>query len=74
MMLTVFYQINMCLDGMWQAIIVDSYLPVIYRNVVSDSKSASVNRQNRKREGFPVGYSLWRQEEEGASAAGQQDP
>jgi hypothetical protein len=45
------YQVNLCLDGVWQDIIIDSHLPVIYRDI-SDMKNNTSSR--KKREGIPV--------------------
>lgn len=40
------YQVNLCLDGVWKPVIVDSYLPVIYRD--------ASKKTNRPREGVPL--------------------
>ena len=40
------YQVNFCLDGDWEAVIVDSYLPVIHRD--------ASKKTNRPREGVPL--------------------
>eukprot|EP00977_Amphora_coffeiformis_P013064 scaffold3342_cov174-Amphora_coffeaeformis.AAC.2 len=40
------YQVNLCLDGVWQAVIVDSFLPVIHRD--------ASKKTNRPREGVPL--------------------
>ena len=50
------YEINLFLDGLWQQIVVDSFLPVVYKpmnnnnNVVSKQKAKRVNCRN----GIPV--------------------
>lgn len=42
------YQINLCLDGSWTPIIVDSYLPVLMQPTEDDDSSMTMSKTNKR--------------------------